>query len=113
MSALRRSGRSSRIGRILKDGHGGTWFQLTHRFIATCSYPTDKHKDIMKAQVHISRLPLSDEALKSKNFKEVSVTLITEHFSQSGKVLKLKNFKKEASLKLSSYQIKKDVSMSV
>ncbi|GJY21622.1 hypothetical protein Tco_0394188, partial [Tanacetum coccineum] len=37
--------------RILKDGHGDTWFQLTHRFIATCSYPTDKHKDIMKAQL--------------------------------------------------------------
>ncbi|GJT00895.1 hypothetical protein Tco_0822064 [Tanacetum coccineum] len=44
--------------RILKDGHGGTWFQLTHRFIATCSYPTDKYKDIMKAQVPVSRLPL-------------------------------------------------------
>ncbi|GJU86265.1 hypothetical protein Tco_1293811 [Tanacetum coccineum] len=44
--------------RILKDGGEGTWFQLTHRFIATCSYPTDKHKDIMKAQVHVSRLPL-------------------------------------------------------
>ncbi|GJV07586.1 hypothetical protein Tco_1345242 [Tanacetum coccineum] len=28
------------------------------RFIATCSYPTDKYKDIMKAQVHVSRLPL-------------------------------------------------------
>ncbi|GJU67492.1 hypothetical protein Tco_1253751 [Tanacetum coccineum] len=28
------------------------------RSIATCSYPTDKHKDIMKAQVHVSRLPL-------------------------------------------------------
>ncbi|GKD35698.1 hypothetical protein Tco_1251207 [Tanacetum coccineum] len=26
--------------------------------IATCSYPTDKHKDIMKAQAHVSRLPL-------------------------------------------------------
>ncbi|GJV58191.1 hypothetical protein Tco_1459196 [Tanacetum coccineum] len=47
-------------------------------------------------------------ALKSKNFKEVSVTLITEHFSRSDEVLKLKNFKKDASLKLSSYQIKKD-----
>ncbi|GJX25467.1 hypothetical protein Tco_0231763 [Tanacetum coccineum] len=44
--------------RILKDGGEGTWFQLTHRFIATCSYPTDKHKDIMKAQVQVSRLPL-------------------------------------------------------
>ncbi|GJX79251.1 hypothetical protein Tco_0327400 [Tanacetum coccineum] len=28
------------------------------RFIATCSYPTDKYKDIMKAQVHVSRLLL-------------------------------------------------------
>ncbi|GJW70817.1 hypothetical protein Tco_0127734 [Tanacetum coccineum] len=28
------------------------------RFIATCSYSTDKYKDIMKAQVHVSRLLL-------------------------------------------------------
>ncbi|GJV94362.1 hypothetical protein Tco_1545939 [Tanacetum coccineum] len=28
------------------------------RFIATCSYQTDKHKDIMKAQVHVSKLLL-------------------------------------------------------
>ncbi|GJZ61980.1 hypothetical protein Tco_0618117 [Tanacetum coccineum] len=48
-----------------------------------------------------------DEALKSKNYKEVYVTLITECFSRSDEVLKLKNFKKDASLKLSSYQIKK------
>ncbi|GJT36458.1 retrovirus-related pol polyprotein from transposon TNT 1-94 [Tanacetum coccineum] len=45
--------------RILKDRHGGTWFQLTHRFIATCSYPNDKHKDIMKAKAHVSRLPVA------------------------------------------------------
>ncbi|GJS45315.1 putative reverse transcriptase domain-containing protein [Tanacetum coccineum] len=48
-----------------------------------------------------------DGALNSKNFKEVSITLITERFSRSDEVLKLKNFKKDASLKLSSYQIKK------
>ncbi|GKA00207.1 hypothetical protein Tco_0672757 [Tanacetum coccineum] len=58
-------------------------------------------------------LSSSDEALKSKNFKEVSVTLIIERFSRSDEVLKLKNFKKDASLKLSSYQIKKGMSMSV
>ncbi|GJU59950.1 hypothetical protein Tco_1237716 [Tanacetum coccineum] len=28
------------------------------RSITTCSYPIDKHKVIMKAQVHVSRLPL-------------------------------------------------------
>ncbi|GJR65485.1 hypothetical protein Tco_0011550 [Tanacetum coccineum] len=28
------------------------------RFIATCSYSTDTYKDIMKAQIHVSRLPL-------------------------------------------------------
>ncbi|GJR69966.1 hypothetical protein Tco_0016031 [Tanacetum coccineum] len=28
------------------------------RFITACSYSTDKCKDIMKAQVHVSRLPL-------------------------------------------------------
>ncbi|GJY02279.1 hypothetical protein Tco_0360431 [Tanacetum coccineum] len=40
-----------------KDGHGGTWFQLTHKFIAACSYSTDIYKDTMKAQVQVSRLP--------------------------------------------------------
>ncbi|GJS54239.1 hypothetical protein Tco_0627601 [Tanacetum coccineum] len=30
----------------------------TQRFIATCSYSTDICKDIMKAQVHVSRLSL-------------------------------------------------------
>ncbi|GJT45117.1 hypothetical protein Tco_0953832 [Tanacetum coccineum] len=29
------------------------------RSITTCSYPTDKRKVIMKAQVHVSRLPLT------------------------------------------------------
>ncbi|GJT61672.1 hypothetical protein Tco_1005205 [Tanacetum coccineum] len=28
------------------------------RSITTCSYPIDQHKVIMKAQVHVSRLPL-------------------------------------------------------
>nr|GEV02585.1 hypothetical protein [Tanacetum cinerariifolium] len=44
--------------RILKDGGEGTCFQLSQRFIAACSYPTNNYKDIMKAQVHVSRLPL-------------------------------------------------------
>nr|GEX90687.1 hypothetical protein [Tanacetum cinerariifolium] len=39
------------------DRGEGTCFQLSQRFIA-CSYPTIKYKDIMKAQVNISRLPL-------------------------------------------------------
>ncbi|GJV25943.1 retrovirus-related pol polyprotein from transposon TNT 1-94 [Tanacetum coccineum] len=37
--------------RILKDGGEGTWIQLTHIFIAPCSYPNDKYKDNMKAQI--------------------------------------------------------------
>nr|GEV11659.1 ER lumen protein-retaining receptor [Tanacetum cinerariifolium] len=36
--------------RTLKDGGEGTCFQLSQRFIAACSYPTIKYKDIMKAQ---------------------------------------------------------------
>ncbi|GJX99132.1 hypothetical protein Tco_0356151 [Tanacetum coccineum] len=56
------------------------------RSIATCSYPTDKHKDIMKAQYMFPRLPLSE---------------IPHNLSQSVEVLKLKNFKKDATLKLS------------
>ncbi|GKA09848.1 hypothetical protein Tco_0689281 [Tanacetum coccineum] len=43
--------------RKLKDGGVPDSSCLT-RFIATCSYPADKHKDIMKAQVHVSRLLL-------------------------------------------------------
>ncbi|GKB64220.1 hypothetical protein Tco_0920406, partial [Tanacetum coccineum] len=68
---------------------------------------------LLKLNLSDHRWSWSDEALKSKNFKEISVTLITERFSQSDEVLKLKNFKKDASLKLSSYQIKKGMSMSV
>nr|GEV05885.1 hypothetical protein [Tanacetum cinerariifolium] len=33
--------------RKLKDGGKGTWFQLSHGFITTCSYPTLKYKDII------------------------------------------------------------------
>nr|GEV60702.1 hypothetical protein [Tanacetum cinerariifolium] len=47
-----------RVRRILKDEGEGTCFQLSQRFIAACSYPTNNYKDIMKAQVHVSRLPL-------------------------------------------------------
>ncbi|GKD21762.1 putative reverse transcriptase domain-containing protein, partial [Tanacetum coccineum] len=57
------------------------------RSIATCSYPTDKHKDI------IQDFRYSD----------------TTHLSRSVKVLKLKNFKKDAILKL----FKNGMSMSV
>nr|GEW41705.1 hypothetical protein [Tanacetum cinerariifolium] len=38
--------------RTLKDGDEGTCFQLSQRFIAACSYPSIKYKDIMKAQYH-------------------------------------------------------------
>nr|GEY14568.1 hypothetical protein [Tanacetum cinerariifolium] len=44
--------------RKLKDGGEGTCFQLFHTFTTTWSCPTIKYKDIMKAQVHVSRLPL-------------------------------------------------------
>ncbi|GKB07346.1 hypothetical protein Tco_0835630 [Tanacetum coccineum] len=44
--------------RLFKDGGGGPDSSWLTRSIATCSYPTDKHKDIMKAQVHVSRLLL-------------------------------------------------------
>nr|GEY28700.1 hypothetical protein [Tanacetum cinerariifolium] len=33
--------------RKLKDEGEGTWFQLSHIFITTCSYPTIKYKDIV------------------------------------------------------------------
>nr|GEW30810.1 copia protein [Tanacetum cinerariifolium] len=51
---------SVEVLRKLKDRGEGTCFQLCQRFITTCSYPTVKYKDIMKAQVHVSRLSLSD-----------------------------------------------------
>ncbi|GKB00162.1 hypothetical protein Tco_0828155 [Tanacetum coccineum] len=59
----------------------------------TCSYPTDKLKDIMKAQVHVIK---------------TSATLIPHNLSE-GRWLKLKNFKKDATLKL----FKNGMSMSV
>ncbi|GJU05776.1 hypothetical protein Tco_1122206 [Tanacetum coccineum] len=51
----------------------------------------------------------SDEVLKSKEFQRSFRHSDTECLSRSDEVLKLKNFKKDASLKLSSYQIKKDL----
>ncbi|GJR18582.1 hypothetical protein Tco_0967109 [Tanacetum coccineum] len=65
------------------------------RFIATCSYPTNICKDIMKAQVHVS-----------KDFRYSD----TARLSRSDKVLKLKNFKKD---KYSRFQDKEGMSMSV
>nr|GEV67513.1 reverse transcriptase domain-containing protein [Tanacetum cinerariifolium] len=35
------------LERKRKDGGEGTWFQLSHRFITTCSYPTIKYKDFI------------------------------------------------------------------
>nr|GEY37466.1 hypothetical protein [Tanacetum cinerariifolium] len=58
MMSLSYKGRSSWIRRTLEDGGEGTCFQLSQRFIAACSYPNIKYKDIMKAQVHVSRLSL-------------------------------------------------------
>nr|GEV01222.1 hypothetical protein [Tanacetum cinerariifolium] len=49
---------SVEVLRTLKDGGEGTYFHLSQRFIAACSYLTDNYKDIMKAQVHVSRLSL-------------------------------------------------------
>ncbi|GKE87054.1 hypothetical protein Tco_1564529, partial [Tanacetum coccineum] len=71
------------------------------------------HRSILTDSKDTKRWSWSDKALNSKNFKEVSVTLITKCFSRSDEVFKLKNFKKDASLKLSSYKIKKGMSMSV
>nr|GEY64044.1 hypothetical protein [Tanacetum cinerariifolium] len=63
LSALRRSDNENMLSLMntyvkLKDGGEGTCFQLSQRFITTCSYPTIKYKDIMKARVHVSGLPL-------------------------------------------------------
>ncbi|GKC39448.1 hypothetical protein Tco_1051832 [Tanacetum coccineum] len=44
-----------RLCKMVMEVPDSSW--LT-RSITTCSYPTDKHKVIMKAQVHVSRLPL-------------------------------------------------------
>ncbi|GJS85659.1 hypothetical protein Tco_0752200 [Tanacetum coccineum] len=52
-------------GSIYTDQRGTVVFPMATaarrgrvRFKASCSYSTDIHKDIMKAQVHVSRLPL-------------------------------------------------------
>ncbi|GJY41959.1 hypothetical protein Tco_0429229 [Tanacetum coccineum] len=79
LSALRRFGTPDDWCSYILDGS---------RFIATCSHAhtlIDKHKDIMKAQVEFQR-----------SFRHSN----TERLSQSDEVLKLKNFKKDAILKL-------------
>ncbi|GJS06473.1 hypothetical protein Tco_0363269 [Tanacetum coccineum] len=52
-------------------------------------------------------------SIKVKEYQRSFRHSDTECLSRSDEVLKLKNFKKDASLKLSSYQIKKGMSMSV
>ncbi|GJU65874.1 hypothetical protein Tco_1247709 [Tanacetum coccineum] len=49
-----------------------------------CSYRPDKHKVIMKAQVHVSRLPATSD---------------TTHLSRSVEVLKLKKFQERCNIK--------------
>ncbi|GJW82987.1 hypothetical protein Tco_0156132 [Tanacetum coccineum] len=49
ISVLPTIGAANSLADSHKDGHGGTWFQLTHRFIITCSYPTDKQIAIIES----------------------------------------------------------------
>nr|GEW02454.1 hypothetical protein [Tanacetum cinerariifolium] len=58
-------GRSSRIRRTLKDGGEGTCFHLSQRFIAACSYPIIKYKDIMKAQIIMENVPPPNDNLNA------------------------------------------------
>ncbi|GKC81896.1 hypothetical protein Tco_1137613 [Tanacetum coccineum] len=62
------------------------------RFIANCF-----NAGYLKMEVKVP--DSSDEVLKSKNFKEVSVTLILKVFLE-GRSVKVKEFKKYATLKL-------------
>ncbi|GKA14004.1 hypothetical protein Tco_0693650 [Tanacetum coccineum] len=76
------------ISGTYKDGRGGTWFQQTQRFITACSYSIDIYKDIMKAQVHVSRLPLLNYYMsfwkrRSVKVKELQDKLILKAFKLS------------------------------
>nr|GEV60292.1 putative reverse transcriptase domain-containing protein [Tanacetum cinerariifolium] len=77
MSALRGSDNKNMLSLMnlyLYRGEG-TWFQLSHKFITTCSYPTIKYKDIIfqdfyysddSKQEHEEHLKLILELLKKE-----------------------------------------------
>nr|GEX58839.1 hypothetical protein [Tanacetum cinerariifolium] len=51
---------------ILKHRGEGTCFQLSQRFIAACSYPTNNYKDIMKAQSYQLKLEQQKEKVEAE-----------------------------------------------
>nr|GEV98093.1 putative reverse transcriptase domain-containing protein [Tanacetum cinerariifolium] len=66
---------------------------------------------LLKLNLPDHRSTLIDPKVKVKEFQRSFRHSDTERLSRSDEVLKLKNFKKDASLKLSSYQIKKGVTL--
>ncbi|GJT16942.1 hypothetical protein Tco_0875648 [Tanacetum coccineum] len=76
------------------------------RSITTCSYPTDKHKVIMKAQnIRVNSFTMKMEILLESTSNKLMVDPhgfegYVKWWWRSVKVLKLKNFKKDATLKL-------------
>nr|GEV80504.1 retrovirus-related Pol polyprotein from transposon TNT 1-94 [Tanacetum cinerariifolium] len=79
--------------RTLKDRGGGTRFQLPQRFIAACSYPTIKYKDIMKAQVTSRKMQhKAFELLNQERYEHVGRKLLVH------KVEKIAGWRKEIML---------------
>nr|GEW05283.1 ribonuclease H-like domain-containing protein [Tanacetum cinerariifolium] len=65
----------------LKDGGEGTWFQPSHRFITTCSYPTIKHKDNIFQDFRYSDTDETSRILRNfileiVNLKDLNVKII-------------------------------------
>nr|GEY00169.1 hypothetical protein [Tanacetum cinerariifolium] len=68
--------------RTLKDGGECICFQLSQIFITTCSYPTIKYKDIMKAQVRVSKFRYFDTASSSSK----SLVLVARNLNSSNRM---------------------------
>nr|GEZ30841.1 hypothetical protein [Tanacetum cinerariifolium] len=56
--------------KLMVDGGEGTWFQLSYKFITTCSYPTSKYKDII-----FQDFRYSDESKSSQINKDLKAQL--------------------------------------
>nr|GEU31824.1 putative reverse transcriptase, RNA-dependent DNA polymerase [Tanacetum cinerariifolium] len=85
--------------RIFKDGGEGTCFQLSQRFITTCSYPTDNYKDIMKAQwrsviVKEFQKRCLSQAFKTRKQQQYEHVGPKVTSSQDGKVCKMMKIEK-------------------
>ncbi|GJZ72614.1 hypothetical protein Tco_0636760 [Tanacetum coccineum] len=86
--SLSQGGRSSRIRRLFKMVVEVPDSSCLTRSIATCSYPTDKHKDIMKAQLKNFKKDATLKLFKKVEAMSVSPEVSSPSIWQSFKIAK-------------------------